>query len=75
MRQILISKDHIAKELKADEITLREVYRFCDHHYLKLVTHDQYFIIVEDARDEEYFRYEVRHNLEKIGKHFSDNHY
>lgn len=47
MGQELISKDEIAQELGVKEVTLREVFQYCQSKGYRLITQDRYFIIVE----------------------------
>ena len=75
MVQVLISKDRIAKELKVDEVTLREIYEFCERNDLKVVAVDQYFVIAEDMKYAEYKYGNIMDRLERISKHFNDHCY
>lgn len=75
MRQVLISKDLIAKELKTDVVTLREIHKFCEQNSLRVVAVDKHFIIADDSNIDEYRHYEIMDRLEKISRHFNNSYY
>ena len=49
MMQHLISKDDVARELKRKEVTLREVFQYCQSNGLRFIAEDKYFFIAEPS--------------------------
>lgn len=86
MNQTLISKDEIAQKLGVKDVTLREIFRFCQSNGYRLITHDRYFIIVEDLwfwdQRMEHLRcaqesllhemYSLNIEVNKVARHFKD---
>lgn len=78
MNQDLISKDEIAQSLGVKEVTLREIFQYCQSKGYRLITQDRYFVIVEpmwvQMEREDRFRCAIEallSEVHQVSRHFS----
>ena len=79
MSQELISKQEIAQELGVKEVTLREIFQYCQSKGYRLITQDRYFVIIEPIGHQLEMDNNIKCALEvllseihQVSRHFKD---
>lgn len=73
MRQILVSKSEISKQLKKENITLREIYEYSEERGYDIVAVDKYFVVfsIDKWRMEDMLHH-ILQSVSTVSQHFKE---